>query len=96
MSELQTVSLVLLKISISDLSLGVRNRSDTVTSKICSLQPSQNMGAQRVVYQSGTPGFIPIKNLLAHSPDFLIFSCLQQANFILQVEGRVVSLFVVE
>ena len=61
MSELQTVSLVLLKISINDLSLGVRNRSDTVTSKICSLRPSQNMGAQRVVYQSGTPGCIPIK-----------------------------------
>ena len=59
MSELQTVSFVLLKISINDLSSGVRNRSDTVTSKISSLRQSQNMGAQRVV---GTPGFIPIKS----------------------------------
>ena len=41
-------------------------------------------------------GFYSHKNLLAHSPDFLIFSCLQQANFILQDEGRVVSLFVIE
>ena len=46
---------------INDLSSGVRNRSDTVTSKICSLRSSKNMGAQRVVYQSGTPGFTPIK-----------------------------------
>ena len=61
MSELQTVSLVFLKISINDLSSGVRNRSDTVTSKICPLRPSQNIGAQREVYQSGTPGFIQIK-----------------------------------
>ena len=29
-------------------------------------------------------GFIPIKSS-SHSPDFLIFSCLQQATFILQV-----------
>ena len=41
-------------------------------------------------------GLYSHKNLLAHCPDFLIFSCLQQANFILQVEGRVVSLFVIE
>ena len=62
MSELQTVSLVFLKISINDLSWGVRNRSTTVTSKIFSFRPSQNMGAQRVVV-SGVPaqGFIPIK-----------------------------------
>ena len=55
MSELQTVSLVFLKISINDLSSGVRNRIDIVTSKICSLRPSQIMGAQRVHgVQSGT------------------------------------------
>ena len=45
------------------------------------------MGAQRVV-RSGVAvrntGFYSDKDLLAHSPDFLIFSCLQQANFILQ------------
>ena len=41
-------------------------------------------------------GFYSHKNLLAHSPDFLIFPCLQQANFILEVEGRVVFLFVIE
>ena len=40
--------------------------------------------------------FYSHKNLLAHSSDFLIFSCLQQANIVLQVEGRVVSLFVIE
>ena len=86
MSELQTVNLVFLKISINDLSSGVRNRSDSITSKICSLRPSQNMGAQRVVYQFGTPGFIPIK----------IFWHILLTNFTLQVEGRVVSLFVIE
>ena len=88
MSELQTLSLVFLKISINALSSGARNRSSTVTSKIFSLQPSQNMGAQRVV-KSGVPvrntRFYCHKNLLAHSFDFLILSCLQQANFILQV-----------
>ena len=46
------------------------------------------MGAQRVVI-NGVPvrntGFYSDKNFLAHSPDFLIFSCLQHANFILQV-----------
>ena len=41
-------------------------------------------------------GFYSNKNLLAHSPDILIFSCLQQSNFVLQVEGRVASLFVIE
>ena len=44
----------------NELSSGVRNPSSTVTSKIISLRPSQNVGAQRVVkrvvYQSGTPG----------------------------------------
>ena len=46
------------------------------------------MGTQRVDI-SGVPvwntGFYSHKNLLTHSPDFLIFSCLQQTNFILQV-----------
>ena len=79
MSELQTVSLVLLKISINDLSSGVRNRSDTVTSKICSLRPSQNMGGSVCGLPVSNTGFYSHKNLLAHSPDFLIFSCLQQA-----------------
>ena len=64
MSALQTVSLIFLKISINELSSGVRNRSSTVTSKIFSLRPSQKMGAQRMVI-SGVPvqntGFIPIK-----------------------------------
>ena len=41
-------------------------------------------------------GYYSHKNLLAHSRDFLIFSCLQLENFILQVEGRVVPLFVIE
>ena len=49
MSELQTVSLIFLKISINESSSGVRNKSSTVTSKIFSLRPSQNMRAQRVV-----------------------------------------------
>ena len=44
----------------------------------------------------GNTGFYSHKNLLPRSPDFLIFSCLQEANFIMQVEGRVVSLFVIE
>ena len=88
MFKLQTVSLVFLTISINDLSSGVRNRSSTVTSKIFSLRPNQNMGAQRVVISSvrvRNTGFYSHKNLLGHSPDFLIFSCLQQANYILQV-----------
>ena len=45
------------------------------------------MGAQRVM--SDVPvwntGFYSHKNLLAYSPDFLIFSGLQQENSILQV-----------
>ena len=94
MFELQTVSLIFLKISVNDLSSGVRNTSRTVTSKIFSLQPSQNMGAQCMV-KSGAPvrntGFYPHKNLLAHSPDFFIsLVCSRQRLFcrLSQVEGR--------
>ena len=87
MSELQTVSLVLLKISINDLSSGVRNRIDTVKSEICSLRPSQKWELS-VWCTSPEHQVLFHKNLLAHSPDFLIFSSLQQANFICRLRAE--------